>query len=74
MGPLTYFLLPHSSPVSGFSYFYEKINTPWKYNYQSYQKRLILVFCSVNTFLAGPGSIHNNIIISITPFPSNLKI
>ena len=74
MGPLTYFLLPHSSPVSGFYHLYYKINTPLKYNYQNYQKRLILVPCSVNTFLAGPGSIHDIIIISITPFPSNLKI
>ena len=74
MGPLTYFLLTHSSPVSGFSYCYKEINNPLKYDYQSYQKRLILVFCSVDTFLAGPGSIHNNIKISIMPFLSNLKI
>ena len=33
-GPLTYFLLPHSSPVSGFSCCYKKFNTPLKYNYQ----------------------------------------
>ena len=73
MGPLTYFLLPHSSPVSSFSYFYKKINTPLKYDYQSYQKRLILVISSVNTFIAGSGLIHDNINISRMPFPSNLK-
>ena len=62
-------MFPHSSPVSGFSYCYKKITAPLKYDYQSYQKRLILVISSVNTFIAGSGLIHNNINISRMPFP-----
>ena len=51
---MTYFLLPHSSPVSGFSYCYKEFNAPLNYNYKNFQKRLILFISSVDTFLAGP--------------------